>query len=715
MSKIILAKNAGFCFGVKRAVDSAINSLEKFDELYTYGEIIHNADVVSMLEEKGAKTVFSLDGLKDTNVLIRSHGVPGGIYDYCRANNINVIDNTCPFVAKVHAMVKDADIPVIIVGEGSHPEIIGVKGWVQGESYIVNSIDEAKEIPLMDSCVVVAQTTLEKSHFDAITDIIKQRVKNPVIHNTICSATRDRQKETVDLAKKCDAMVVVGGKHSSNTKKLYDICKKYCKKVYFIEKAEQFPLEITETSDIIGLVAGASTPDWIIREVLTTMSENVENVIENEPGCDLASAEGSENGAAKNLADVVPQETDNKIVEDKDSFYADLEKSLRAIRVGEIVTGTVVQVNKDEVFINIGYKSDGIIPKSEFSNDSSINLLDEVKNGDEIDAQVVKLNDGEGNVLLSVKRIANRKIWNDLEEKFKDTEAVYSVTGKEAVKGGVIADMNGIRVFIPASLLDVKFVKDLNQFVDQTFDVKIIEFDKNKKKIVANRRILLEAEANKAKEELWSKFEAKQVVEGTVKRITDFGAFVDIGGVDGLLHVADIAWYRINHPSDILKVNDKINVLVLSVNKEKERISLGLKQLLPKPWETVGEKYAEGEIVKGKVVRVLDFGAFVELEPGIDGLIHISQIALKHVDKVSDELNIGDEVECKVLSVDSENKKISLSIKQLLRDRAPQEETQERGRRDNYVEDTYIPEITESSVSIAEFFPDSFLDELKDE
>lgn len=715
MSKIILAKNAGFCFGVKRAVDSAINNLEKFDELYTYGEIIHNADVVSMLEEKGAKTVFSLDGLKDTNVLIRSHGVPGSIYDYCRANNINVIDNTCPFVAKVHAMVKDADIPVIIVGESSHPEIIGVKGWVQGESYIVNSVDEAEELPLMDSCVVVAQTTLEKSHFDSITDIIKQRVKNPVIHNTICSATRDRQKEAVDLAKKCDAMVVVGGKHSSNTKKLYDICKKYCKKVYFIEKAEQFPLEITETSDIIGLVAGASTPDWIIREVLTTMSENVENVIENEPGCDLASAEGSENGAAKNLADVVPQETDNKIVEDKDSFYADLEKSLRAIRVGEIVTGTVVQVNKDEVFINIGYKSDGIIPKSEFSNDSSINLLDEVKNGDEIDAQVVKLNDGEGNVLLSVKRIANRKIWNDLEEKFKDTEAVYSVTGKEAVKGGVIADMNGIRVFIPASLLDVKFVKDLNQFVDQTFDVKIIEFDKNKKKIVANRRILLEAEANKAKEELWSKFEAKQVVEGTVKRITDFGAFVDIGGVDGLLHVADIAWYRINHPSDILKVNDKINVLVLSVNKEKERISLGLKQLLPKPWETVGEKYAEGEIVKGKVVRVLDFGAFVELEPGIDGLIHISQIALKHVDNVSDELNIGDEVECKVLSVDSENKKISLSIKQLLRDRAPQEETQERGRRNDYVEDTYIPEITESSVSIAEFFPDSFLDELKDE
>lgn len=715
MSKIILAKNAGFCFGVKRAVDSAINNLEKFDELYTYGEIIHNADVVSMLEEKGAKTVFSLDGLTDTNVLIRSHGVPGSIYDYCEANNINVIDNTCPFVAKVHAMVKDADVPVIIVGEGSHPEIIGVKGWVQGESYIVNSVDEAEEIPLMDSCVVVAQTTLEKSHFDAITNIIKQRVKNPVIHNTICSATRDRQKEAVDLAKKCDAMVVVGGKHSSNTKKLYDICKKYCKKVYFIEKAEQFPLEITETSDIIGLVAGASTPDWIIREVLTTMSENVENVIENEPGCDLASAEGSENGAAKNLADVVPQETDNKIVEDKDSFYADLEKSLRAIRVGEIVTGTVVQVNKDEVFINIGYKSDGIIPKSEFSNDSSINLLDEVKNGDEIDAQVVKLNDGEGNVLLSVKRIANRKIWNDLEEKFKDTEAVYSVTGKEAVKGGVIADMNGIRVFIPASLLDVKFVKDLNQFVDQTFDVKIIEFDKNKKKIVANRRILLEAEANKAKEELWSKFEAKQVVEGTVKRITDFGAFVDIGGVDGLLHVADIAWYRINHPSDILKVNDKVNVLVLSVNKEKERISLGLKQLLPKPWETVGEKYAEGEIVKGKVVRVLDFGAFVELEPGIDGLIHISQIALKHVDNVSDELNIGDEVECKVLSVDSENKKISLSIKQLLRDRAPQEETQERGRRNDYVEDTYIPEITESSVSIAEFFPDSFLDELKDE
>ncbi len=718
MAKIILAKNAGFCFGVKRAVESALLNIKKYDELYTYGEIIHNKDVVKMLEEKGAVTIDSLDGIKNTNILIRSHGVPKSIYEYCKANDINVIDNTCPFVSKVHEIVKNAKVPVIIIGEASHPEIIGIRGWVKGECLIINSIEQAKNIPEMKECIAVVQTTFDKNRYDEIVLAIKTRVQFPKFYNTICNATAIRQQEAIELAKKADCIVVIGGKHSSNTKKLFDICKLYCKKAYFIENAGELPLEITETSDIIGVVAGASTPDWIIREVITTMSENEENVIENEQSCCSAKAECSCSEAAKNTDLNKIQETESKqVVEDKDSFYADLEKSLKAIRVGEIVSGNVVQVNKDEVFINIGYKSDGIIPKNEYSANSSVNLCEEVNIGDEIEAQVIKLNDGEGNVLLSVKRIASRKMWNELEEKFKDKDAVYTVVGKEAVNGGVIADLDGIRVFIPASLIDIKFVKDLNQFVGQTFDIKIIEFDKNKKKIVGNRRVIIEAEANKLKEELWSKFVPKQQIEGTVKRITDFGAFVDIGGVDGLLHVADIAWYRINHPSDILKVNDKINVLILSVNKEKERISLGLKQLLPKPWETVSSKYSEGQVIKGKVVRVLDFGAFVELEPGIDGLIHISQIALNHVDKVSDELNIGDEVECKILSVDPENKKISLSIKQLLRERAPKDEI---ANNDDLIkpddeDDTYIPEITESSVSIAEFFPESFLDELKDE
>ncbi|MBQ9624478.1 MAG: bifunctional 4-hydroxy-3-methylbut-2-enyl diphosphate reductase/30S ribosomal protein S1, partial [Clostridia bacterium] len=621
------------------------------------------------------------------------HGVGRDIYEYCNEHGINVIDNTCPFVAKVHDIVKNAESDVVIIGKSTHPEIIGIKGWVEGNCTIVDSVEGAKDIPKMDEATIVVQTTFEKAKYQEILDEVKKRVKTPKVFNTICNATEIMQKEALELSKQADCMVVVGGKHSSNTKKLYDICKSNCKNSLFIENVDELPLAITETSGIIGIVAGASTPDWIIREVITTMTEKLENEINEQGGAETAAAP---------LEEAEIKNEDTQIVED----YADLlEKTLKSIRVGEMVTGTVVQVNKDEIFINIGYKSDGIIPKNEYSADQNVDICAEVKIGDEIEAQVVKLNDGEGNVLLSVRRSANKKIWNELEEKFKDTEAVYSVTGKEAVNGGVIAEYEGAKIFIPASLLDIKFVKDLTQFVGQTFDIKVIEFDKHKKKIVGNRRVLLEAEAKKLKEELWNKFEPKQEIEGTVKRITDFGAFVDIGGIDGLLHVADIAWYRINHPSDVLKVNDKIKVVILSVNKEKERISLGLKQLTPKPWEAAGEKYKEGDVIKGKVVRVLDFGAFVELEPGIDGLIHISQIALEHIDKVSDKLNIGDEVECKVLSVDSESKKISLSIKQLLRDRMPKEEKpkEEKAAPKEEKEEEYIPEITESSVTIAEF------------
>lgn len=691
MAKIILAKNAGFCFGVKRAIDSALECLEKYNKIYTYGDIIHNKDVVNMLHEKGAITVESIDGLHDINLLIRSHGVPKSIYKYCEDNNINIIDNTCPYVKKVQKMVKDKDECVIIIGEKTHPEIIGVKGWAGDNSIIVNSIEEAQNIPEMDTCIVVCQTTLEKQHFDDIVETIKTRVNNPVIHNTICNATNARQQEALLLAQQCDAMIVIGGKHSSNTKKLYNICKLYCKNVYFIENVSQLPLEITKNNAIIGVVAGASTPDWIIREVLTTMSENTNTNMEQE---------------MNNLT-----EKDNQqIVEDEGNFYADLEKSLRTIRTNEIVSGTVVQVSNNEIFVDIEYKSDGIIPRNEYTNDSSVVLTEVVKVGDKINAQVLKLNNGEGNVLLSVKKIANKQMWNDLENKFKDADAVYTVTGKETVNGGIVADLDGVKVFIPASLIDLKFVKDLSQFVGKTFDIKVIEFDKAKKKIIGSRKVLLEEQSKKAKEEIWSKFEAKQEVEGVVRRITDFGAFVDIGGVDGLLHVADIAWYRIGHPSDVLKVGDKVKVLILSINKEKERISLGLKQLQAKPWETVENKYAEGQVVKGKVVRILEFGAFIELEPGIDGLVHISQIALKHVDKVDDELKIGDEVEAKIISVDVASKKISLSIKQLLKDNMPKEEVVEE-----VIEETFVPEITESSVSISEFFEDGFLDELQND
>lgn len=719
MKEIRLAKNAGFCFGVKRAVESALKQAECGGPIYCYGEIIHNGDVVNMLKQKGVHVVESLHGLTGKQLLIRSHGVPKAVLDDCQAADIQVVDNTCPFVRKVQQMVAKRSEPnVIIVGEASHPEIIGVRGWAGEGCVIVGSPKEAQALPKMDEAVVVAQTTLPPDLFDQVVAVLREKVENLRVENTICHATFDRQQEAVKLAQECDAMIVIGGKNSSNSKKLFAICKKHCENTVFIENVGELPLEIAKSHDIIGVVAGASTPDWIIREVLTTMSE--ENTMEqmNQPsGCAAEAANGVTPAEKPEEKPCCQERANQQIVEEEAqaSFYEDLEKSLVKIVPNQIVSGTVVQVDKDEIFVNIGYKSDGIIPRNEYANDANVDLTQEVKVGDEIEAQVLKLNDGEGNVLLSKKRIQARKVWIDFEAKIQEGNDVVTVKGKEAVKGGLIAEVDGLRVFIPASLMDVRFVKDLSTFVDQDFDVRIIEFDKNKKKVVGSRKVLLEEELKKKKEEIWSKFEPKQQIEGVVRRLTDFGAFVDIGGVDGLLHVADIAWYRIAHPSDVLKVNDKVTVLILSINKEKERISLGLKQLQPKPWETVPAKYHEGENVTGKVVRILDFGAFVELEPGVDGLVHISQVSPKRVEKVADELNIGDEIECRIISVDADNKKISLSRKAILREQMPEEEREERPerrRRAPREEDTYIPEIQDSSVSISEFFPQSFLDEL---
>ncbi len=708
MAKIVLAKHAGFCFGVKRAVDCALDLLDDNKVVYTYGDIIHNKDVVDMIKGKGGVVLESIEDKENIDLLIRSHGVGESIYKDCIEKNINLIDMTCPFVSRVHKIVQKSTVPVIIVGEEKHPEIIGVKGWTKTECKVVKSIEQAQELPDYKEAIVVVQTTFDMNKFEDIIKIVEPKVKQLTVYNTICSSTVERQKEALEMSKTSDVMIVIGGKHSSNTKKLYEICKNNCENTHFIENQDEITLEILKTSGIIGVIAGASTPVWIIREVLTTMSQMVNSLYEDEQSCECSQpSEGEKNNATNNLG-IVKDEVD-QFVGDSDVAFADMvEDSLRTIKVKDIVCGTVVQVNKNTIFVNIGYKSDGVIHKNEYTNDDSVVLDEAVKLGDTIEAQVLKLNDGEGNVLLSVKRIANRKMWTDLEERFQDKDVVYTVVCKEVVNGGLVALLDDkIRVFIPASLVDVRYIKDLTQFVDQTMDIKITEFDRTKRKIVGSRKAILAEKLAKEKEELWSKFEAKNTIEGTVKRITDFGAFVDIGGVDGLLHVADIAWYRIGSPNEVLNVNDKIEVLILSVNKEKERISLGLKQLQPKPWETAGEKYSEGQVINGKVVRVLDFGAFVELEPGVDGLIHISQIALKHVESVESELKVGDEVECKIISVDAGNKKISLSVKELLKERMPKKEYKPV----NNEEDTYIPEITESSVSLSEFLPEGFLDE----
>ena len=353
----------------------------------------------------------------------------------------------------------------------------------------------------------------------------------------------------------------------------------------------------------------------------------------------------------------------------KRSFMDDIEATLVRIRPGQTVTGSVVQVTDDEVCVNIGYKSDGLIKREDLSDK-------DVKVGDQIEVEVVKVNDGEGNVILSQRNIVNRKVWEELMAKYDNGEYIDAV-GKEAVKGGLIADAGGVRAFVPASHLAQRFVEKIDQFVGQPLKLKIIDVNKEKKRIVASRKEVLREEAAKKKEEAWSKLEVGAVVKGIVRRFADFGAFVDLGGVDGLIHITDMAWYRIGHPSEVLKIGDEIDVKILSLDPEKERIQLGYKQLQPKPWDNIVDKYPVGAILERKVVRVRPFGAFVELEPGVDGLVHISQCALTRVAKVEDALQPGQMVRVKVLGVDPEAKRISLSVREALAEEAMENITDE--------------------------------------
>lgn len=630
--KPILARHAGFCFGVRRAVDTAAAAAPAV----TLGPIIHNPQMVETLAGQG---VVSIDSTEDipvgSKVVIRSHGVGRKETEALKARGCEILDATCPFVARIHEMVREASesgIPVIVIGEKAHPEVVGILGWTQNGRTVMCE-EDVQSVPDMERALIVSQTTMVRERFERLCELLKEKIRHPDIRATICPATRDRQNEAVEIASRVDAMIVIGGRQSSNSAKLYQLAKAYCPNTFFIETAEEIG-EITriDAFDTIGITAGASTPDCIIKEVVARMND-----IEKK---------------------VPTEETQEQAV----MSMEDVEKTLVQLRPGQVVTGTVVQITEDEVCVNVGYKADGLVKKSDLSST-------DVKVGDEIEVEVVKVNDGEGNVLLSQKNIINRKAWEDIVAKQEAGEFVEGV-GKEAVKGGLLADVMGVRTFIPASQLSLRYVEKIEEFVGQTMNLKIIEIDKAKKRIVASRKAVLIVEEAEKKKELWDKLEIGSVVKGTVRRLADFGAFVDIGGIDGLVHVTDLSWGRVKHPSDVVAVGQEIDVKILNVDQERERVSLSYKQTQPRPWTVAGEKYPVGSIVEGKVVRITTFGAFVELEPGLDGLVHISQCALTRIAKVEDAVNVGDVVRVKVLDVNTEAKRISLSIREVLEDEA---------------------------------------------
>ena len=643
--EIKLAKYAGFCFGVKRAMDIVLENADvSTDKIFTLGPLIHNDQVVEYLESKGVFTANNIDDIPDeSTVIIRTHGIPKDLYNKLEDKKCNIIDATCPFVKKIHNIVYkhyNEGYQIIIVGDSNHPEVIGINGWCNNSAHIISSEEDFGKFCIEKPLCIVVQTTFSLKVWNNIKKFVKTSCQSVQFFDTICSATEDRQTEAEKMADEVDTVIVIGGKHSSNTKKLVDICKSRCADTYHIETVSELPNE-TWNNRYIGVTAGASTPEWIIKEVISKMSE--EKVME---------------------------------VTDEISFAEELEKSLVSLKTGDIVKGVVIGITPTEVYVDLGSKADGIIPVGELTEDPSVSPEDIVKVGDEIDVFVVRVNDVEGTIKLSKKKldiIAGQKRFESAVE----TKEILEGKVVEAVNGGVIVLSNGTKVFVPARQAASKFVKDLETLVGETVQFRLIDFNPRRRKIVGSIKSVTDEVNAKILDEFWASAEVGKEYTGTVKSLTNFGAFVDIGGVDGLVHISELSWGRVKHPSDVLKVGDTVKVFIIALDKEKNKISLGYKRAEDNPWEIIKTKIALDDVVKVKIVRIVSFGAFAEIIPNVDGLIHISQIANKHIDTVSSVLKVGDEVEAKVTEFDVENKKISLSIRALLEPEKVEEAVEE--------------------------------------
>lgn len=638
MPRVIMARKAGFCFGVKRAVDRAFDVAEHGSQpVYTYGPIIHNEQVVDDLAKKGVHVLDSLEDIEKLEdgrgtVIIRSHGADKSVYDLLEKKKITIADATCPFVLKIHDLVKKAGEKgqkVIIVGNPRHPEVQGITGWCLDKPVYLENTDDAMALSLDSSqkYLLVSQTTFNYKKFQDVVEILNKKGYDIEVCNTICNATEERQSEAAALARDVDAMIVIGGRNSSNTQKLYDISRRECANTYYIQSLNDLDLTMLKSVGSVGITAGASTPNNIIKEVHDSMAE------------------------------------------EQESFGEMLEQSYKngqAVHNGAVVEGTVIEVKEDEIVLNIGYKTDGIITRNEYTNQPGVDLTKEVQVGQKMTVKVLKINDGDGQVLLTYKRLAVDKSNEKLEEAFNNNT---TVKGKitEVKEGGLIATVDESRVFIPASLVSDMYEKDLNKFKDQELEFKITEYNPRKRRIIGDRKQILVAEKEEKKKELFARIKPGDVVEGVVKNLTDFGAFVDLGGADGLLHISEMSWGHVDNPRKLFKVGQKLKVLIKDINGEK--IALSLKFEDQNPWLHAEEKYAKGTVVTGKVARMTDFGAFIELEPGVDALLHVSQIARERIDKPSDVLKIGQEVTAKVVEFKPEEHKISLSIKALLNQR----------------------------------------------
>ena len=652
---ITVAQNAGFCFGVKKAVDKAYEMSQECEKAFTYGPIIHNSQVIEKLKNKGVDIIDDIGCIKaGERVIIRSHGISKEEQEAIKEKGAIIEDATCPYVKYIHGIVEEMHnkgYTVIIVGDPNHPEVKGVNGWCNNEAIIVNSLNDVYNINGQKKLCVVAQTTYNLEKWFMLLNEIVKLAKHIVIHNTICNATELRQEEAVELSKQNELMIVIGGKESSNSRKLYEICSKYCKKALFIEGEKELDLNELKNINRLGITAGASTPDYIVEGVVLKIM-NMENVNTEEMEQKISEPEVS---AEVEKQEAVEEEyTMEKFDEYNSNVYA-----------GSIVEGRVILVTSKEVFVDIHYKSDGLLPLDEASY-SEVNLEETFKVGDVIKVQVLKTNDGEGNVLLSRKAIEKGQYIEGIKAMKEDGTPV-EVLITDNNKGGLDCRYGDIRAFMPLSLSGLHRDEDPAQLKGTKQQVLISEIKERRGEfeLIVSRKEILKKERQQKIEEFLGSINEGDTCKGKVKSIIPVGAFISTGVIDIFVPISEIAWRRIGKPQDVLSEGQDVEVLIIKVNKEDRKITGSIKRMGKEPWEDFTSRFNEGDIIDVKIVRFAEFGAFAEIIDGVDGLIHISNIAEKHVNKPQDELKIGETVKAKIIKIENETKRVSLSLKDL--------------------------------------------------
>ncbi len=657
--------------GVRKAVELAQEVAKAAQGsrrgVWTLGPIIHNRRVVHALEVVGVKTALSLDDVPPGDILILpSHGAGPELVARAERKGLQVEDATCPLVRKVQMTarsLREEGYHVVVVGEPHHSEVAGVVGWAGGNTTVVGSPGEVAAVPRADRVAVVSQTTQRPQTVEAVVKALRERPGEVRVEPTLCHVTSERQEQVKELAARVDVLLVVGGRESANTRKLAEVGREMGRRVYHIEAAHEVEPSWFREGDRVGITAGTSTPDWITEEVVARMKDiepNAEAKVgpgetkppETTPD-EAAGAVPAEPAAAP---DGQPSEASAQAPEGPP-----VEASAGDFEAGAQVTGTVVKIGDKDALVDIGYKTEGVLPLAEITRRRIASPGEALKEGEVIEATIIKV-DEEGHPILSRRKLEEEKAWARLEEARAQGVTIEAPVTAQ-VKGGLVADV-GTRGFIPASQVGLEFIQDLGPYVGKTLRVKVIEVDRGERRVILSEKKVLEGERVQGRRDAMTSVKEGEVRTGEVRRVTDYGAFVDIGGVDGLLHVSEMSWKRVADPHEVVKEGDKIEVKVLKVDPERGRVSLGLKQVKGDPWAKVAEQYPVGTVLKGKVVSVADFGAFVELGEGIEGLVHVSQLSDKRVARAQDVVKVGDELRVKVLKVSPQDRRISLSARE---------------------------------------------------